>query len=60
MTLVLPAMIKMQLAKDIGIGLIVGIVPGMYFKHKYIDCAIRDREAYYAALDKLPINDEAL
>ncbi|EFA80730.1 cytochrome c oxidase subunit VIIe [Heterostelium album PN500] len=59
MTLVLPAMIKTQLVKDIGYGLLIGTVPALYFKHR-MNQNIKAREDYYAALDKAPINDEAI
>ncbi|EGG14314.1 cytochrome c oxidase subunit VIIe [Cavenderia fasciculata] len=57
MSLVLPGFIKTQILKDIGYGLVIGVIPGLYFKFGYVNKIQREREEYYAALDKQPIDD---
>ncbi|KAK5583114.1 hypothetical protein RB653_004704 [Dictyostelium firmibasis] len=47
----LPSLIKMHIAKDLGYGLILGVIPGVWFKYQ-IGKSIQKREQFYAAYDK--------
>eukprot|EP01132_Coremiostelium_polycephalum_P005084 gene5084-6328_t len=48
----LPGFIKTQIAKDIGYGLALGLVPGLYFKQVYLKNYIQRREEFYVEYDK--------
>ncbi|EGC37385.1 hypothetical protein DICPUDRAFT_150063 [Dictyostelium purpureum] len=47
----LPQLIKIQLVKDIGVGIIVGVGAGCLFKFGYVANNVRQREEYYRQLE---------